>query len=82
MAQISGFQRHLRARAESAAGVLIVRTFSRPLGRITVAAVQVTKGEYGTEVDLRKSNDEIGLLAESFNEMSRKMAGDIEQLAI
>jgi len=60
--------------------LLIVRTFSRPLGRITVAAVQVTKGEYGTEVDLRHSNDEIGLLAESFNEMSRKMANDIEQL--
>lgn len=60
--------------------LLIVRTFSRPLQRITVAAVQVTNGEYGTEVDLRKSNDEIGLLAESFNEMSRKMANDIEQL--
>jgi signal transduction histidine kinase len=60
--------------------LLIVRTFSRPLARITVAAVQVTNGEYGTEVDLRRSNDEIGLLAESFNEMSRKMADDIEQL--
>ena len=48
--------------------------------RITVAAVQVTKGDYGTEVDLRKSNDEIGLLADSFNEMSRKMASDIENL--
>ncbi|CAN5548767.1 hypothetical protein BH18ACI1_BH18ACI1_17090 [soil metagenome] len=60
--------------------LLIVRTISRPLQRITLAAVQVTEGEYGTEVDLRKSNDEIGLLAESFNEMSRKMATDIEQL--
>jgi len=60
--------------------LLIVRTFSRPLQRITVAAVQVTNGGYGTEVDLRDSNDEIGLLAKSFNEMSRKMAGDIEQL--
>jgi signal transduction histidine kinase len=60
--------------------LLIVRTISRPLRRITVAAVQVTKGDYGTEVDLRKSNDEIGLLAESFNEMSRKMASDIEDL--
>lgn len=60
--------------------LLIVRTISRPLQRITVAAVQVTEGEYGTEVDLRKSNDEIGLLADSFNEMSRKMASDIEQL--
>ena len=40
----------------------------------------MTEGDYGTEVDLRRSNDEIGLLAESFNEMSRKMAADIEQL--
>lgn len=60
--------------------LLIVRTISRPLQRITVAAVRVAKGEYGTEIDMRRSNDEIGLLAESFNEMSRKMADDIEQL--
>lgn len=60
--------------------LLIVRAISRPLQKITLAAVQVTEGDYGTEVDLRKSNDEIGLLAESFNEMSRKMADDIKQL--
>ncbi len=60
--------------------LLIVRTISRPLQKITLAAVQVTKGKYGTEVELRKSNDEIGLLANSFNEMSRKMSSDIEQL--
>ncbi|MGI9056940.1 MAG: ATP-binding protein [Pyrinomonadaceae bacterium] len=60
--------------------LLIVRTISRPLQKITLAAVQVTEGRYGTEVNLGKSNDELGLLAESFNEMSRKMASDIEQL--
>lgn len=60
--------------------LLIVRTISRPLQRITLAAVRVTEGDYGNEVDLRKSNDEIGLLAQSFNEMSRKMADDITQL--
>ncbi len=60
--------------------LLVVRTISRPLQRITLAAVKVTEGEYGNEVDLRKSNDEIGLLAQSFNEMSRKMADDITQL--
>jgi signal transduction histidine kinase len=60
--------------------LLIVRAFSRPLQRITLAAVQVTEGKYGTEVELRESNDEIGLLADSFNEMSRKMATDIEQM--
>jgi len=60
--------------------LLIHRVISRPLQRITLAAVQVTGGGYGTEVDLRRSNDEIGVLAKSFNEMSRKMATDIEQL--
>jgi len=60
--------------------LLIVRTISRPLQRITLAAVQVMEGNYGTQVDLRKSNDEIGLLANSFNEMSRKMSADIESL--
>lgn len=62
--------------------LLIVRTFSRPLQRITLAAVRVTEGKYGTEVEGRLSNDEIGLLAQSFNEMSRKMADDIEQLRL
>lgn len=60
--------------------LLVVRTISRPLQRITLAAVDVTNGAYGREVDLRRSNDEIGLLADSFNDMSRKMAEDIEQL--
>jgi signal transduction histidine kinase len=58
---------------------LIVRAISRPLRQITIASVQVAGGAYGTQLDLN-SNDEIGLLAESFNEMSRKMAADIEQL--
>jgi len=60
--------------------LLIVRSVSRPLHRIAVAAVKVTNGEYGTQVDLRKSNDEIGVLADSFNNMSRKLASDIEQI--
>ncbi|HEX8140869.1 MAG TPA: ATP-binding protein [Pyrinomonadaceae bacterium] len=58
---------------------LIIRTISRPVRRLTEAAVEVAGGAYGTEVDL-KSNDEMGLLAASFNEMSRKMAADIERL--
>ncbi len=58
---------------------LVIRTISRPLRRVTEAAVAVAGGEYGTEVELR-STDEVGLLAASFNEMSRKMAADIEQL--
>jgi signal transduction histidine kinase len=59
--------------------LLIVRSISRPLRRITLAAVAVTEGDYGTQVS-ENSNDEIGILARSFNEMSSKMASDIEQL--
>lgn len=58
---------------------LIIRTISRPVRRLTEAAVEVAGGAYGTEVALR-SNDEMGLLAASFNAMSRKMADDIERL--
>lgn len=58
---------------------LIVRSISRPVRRLTEAAVAVAGGAYGAQVELR-SNDEMGLLAESFNEMSRKMAADIESL--
>ncbi len=58
---------------------LVIRIISRPLRRLTEAAVDVAGGAYGTQADLQ-SNDEVGLLAASFNEMSRKMAGDIERL--
>ncbi|HYE13544.1 MAG TPA: ATP-binding protein [Pyrinomonadaceae bacterium] len=58
---------------------LVIRIISRPLRRLTEAAVDVAGCGYGTQVEL-KSNDEVGLLAASFNEMSRKMAEDIERL--
>lgn len=58
---------------------LIVRSISRPVRRLTEAAVAVAGGAYGARVELQ-SNDEMGLLAASFNEMSRKMAADIESL--
>jgi signal transduction histidine kinase len=81
VAQVPCFQRNISTRSESLLLVLLVlRTISRPLQKITLAAVQVTEGGYGTQIDLRKSNDEIGLLANSFNEMSSKMASDIIEL--
>ncbi|HEX5707507.1 MAG TPA: ATP-binding protein, partial [Pyrinomonadaceae bacterium] len=58
---------------------LVIRIISRPLRRLTEAAVDVAGGAYGAQVNLQ-SNDEVGLLAASFNEMSRKMADDIERL--
>ncbi|MDT7604852.1 MAG: two-component system, NtrC family, sensor kinase [Acidobacteriota bacterium] len=58
---------------------LVIRIITRPLRRLTEAAVTVAAGEYGATVEV-ESNDEVGLLASSFNEMSRKMSEDIERL--
>jgi signal transduction histidine kinase len=60
--------------------LIIVRAISRPLQKITLTAIRVINGEYGTEVNMRKTNDEIGILVDFFNRMSRKMASDIEKL--
>ncbi len=59
--------------------LLIVRILSRPLREMTEVALDVARGNYGAETPLT-SNDELGVLASSFNTMSRKMAEDIARL--
>lgn len=59
--------------------LLIVRILSRPLRELTEVALDVAHGNYGAETDIG-SNDELGVLASSFNTMSRKMAEDIARL--
>jgi signal transduction histidine kinase len=59
--------------------LVIVRILSRPLRELTELALSVSQGNYGAETEM-VSNDELGVLASSFNVMSRKMAGDIAQL--
>jgi signal transduction histidine kinase len=59
--------------------LLIVKIISRPLRDLTETALDVAHGNYGAETRLT-SNDEIGVLAASFNAMSRKMADDITRL--
>lgn len=59
---------------------LIVRAVSRPVRRLTEAAVEVRQGRYGAQVAGLTSNDEIGVLADAFNAMSERVAGDIERL--
>ncbi len=59
--------------------LLIVRILSRPLRELTEVALDVARGNYGAETGL-SSNDELGVLASSFNVMSRKMAEDIARL--
>ena len=59
--------------------LVIVRILSRPLRELTEMAFDVARGNYGAVMPLT-SNDELGVLASSFNTMSRKMFEDITRL--
>ncbi len=59
--------------------LLIIKIISGPLRKLTETALDVARGNYGAETQLA-SNDELGVLAASFNQMSRKMAEDIARL--
>lgn len=50
-------------------GLVIARSIGRPLGELQAAAADVGRGLLGRRIEVR-SQDEIGLLAESFNQMA------------
>jgi signal transduction histidine kinase len=54
-------------------GIALARTLTRPLRELTRATQALAKGELGTQVSIR-SSDELGRLAESFNQMSIDLA--------
>ncbi|MEW5986529.1 MAG: HAMP domain-containing sensor histidine kinase [Chloroflexota bacterium] len=54
-------------------GVVLARTISHPLQELTVATRLVAQGQLGHRVPVR-SRDEIGQLADSFNQMSADLA--------
>ncbi len=55
------------------AGILLARTLTRPLRDLTRAAKSIAEGDLEQEVQVT-SNDEIGELAFTFNQMSREVA--------
>ena len=50
-------------------GFLISRSVSKPIMKLTSAAVEIGKGQLDTQIDI-KSKDEIGILASAFNQMA------------
>jgi PAS domain S-box-containing protein len=48
------------------------RTFTRPIGELMHAAAEIGKGKFETQLTV-KSNDEIGALARSFNQMAEQL---------
>jgi signal transduction histidine kinase len=54
-------------------GIILTRTLTRPLRELTQATQAVAKGDLEQVVPVR-SKDELGLLAESFNQMNTNLA--------
>jgi len=63
----------LVALLSAALGVVLSRSISRPLLKVSQAADQVARGDYSVRVSV-KGRDEISILANAFNRMAEGMA--------
>lgn len=59
-------------------GIFLARTLTRPIRALTVATHAMAAGNLGQQVEVH-SRDEIGELADSFNQMSRDLAQASQQ---
>jgi two-component system phosphate regulon sensor histidine kinase PhoR len=66
--------------AALALALWLARRITRPLEELTAGAESVSAGDYAQKV-YAASGDEIGALARSFNEMSRRLEAQFTQLA-
>lgn len=60
--------------------LLLARRLTRPLESLTVAAEQMTKGNYTQRVAPTQNQDEIGRLATTFNAMADTIESDVTEL--
>lgn len=74
---ISGF---IAALAVVIISLFLVRRLTRPLASLTAAADQMRQGDYSKRVEPPKSQDELGRLSQSFNEMAETIESDITEL--
>ncbi len=54
-------------------GFWILRSVSRPLSKLSTAALDIGRGQLGTRIDI-KSKDEVGILADAFNRMTNDLS--------
>lgn len=59
---------------------LLVRRIIRPLNTLTVAVERMKRGQYTGRVAEPTAHDELGLLAQTFNEMADKIEADVNEL--
>lgn len=58
---------------------VLSRNITRPLNELSLAAVKIAEGSYSSPIELNR-NDELGVLADSFNEMNRKVRNSKDEL--
>jgi two-component system, OmpR family, sensor histidine kinase BaeS len=59
---------------------LFARSLTRPLESLTLAAEQMKQGKYTQRVEEPKTQDELGRLASTFNEMANTIEADVSEL--
>lgn len=60
--------------------LLLARGITKPLEQLTMAAEQVKGGNYAERVPKPASQDEMGRLAQTFNEMANRIESDVNEL--
>lgn len=63
------------------AGYFLARTITTPISNLTKCAKKISEGEFDTKIEPAKSNDEIGMLTESFRDMSGKLQKTISEVS-
>ncbi len=58
---------------------ILSRNITKPLNELSMVAARIAEGNYSSPIDLNRS-DELGMLAGSFNEMSRKIRNSKDEL--
>ena len=58
---------------------IILKTIAHPIKKLKSQALEIQRGNYGTLVD-SLSNDEIGELAFTFNDMSKTLMADLKEI--
>jgi two-component system phosphate regulon sensor histidine kinase PhoR len=61
-------------------GALIARMITRPVRKLTHAAIRIAGGQLGQQIEVR-SRDELGQLSRAFNQMSSKLAEEMTTLS-
>ena len=62
-------------------GYFLSRAITTPISNLTKRAKRLSEGEFDYRVENPKSNDEIGTLSETFNDMSYKLQGTLSDIS-